>query len=85
VTSITGALGEAASSRGACVVAGLTCGALGRVPPVAGLVEADDRAGRLRLVTNEPSAAGEVVMVNGISSGGAICSMVLRVHRRADA
>jgi hypothetical protein len=66
-------------------VAALTCGAQGRVAPVAGLAKADDCAGRLRLVTNEPSAAGEVVMVNGISSGGAICSMVLRVHRRADA
>jgi 3-oxoacyl-(acyl-carrier-protein) synthase len=83
VTSIKGALGEAASSSAAGIVAALVCGAHGRVPPVAGLATVDDCADRLRLVT-EPTAAGDVVMVNGISSGGAICSMVLRVHRRAD-
>jgi 3-oxoacyl-[acyl-carrier-protein] synthase II len=83
VTSIKGALGEAASSSAAGVVAALVCGAHGQVPPVAGLATVDDCADRLRLVT-EPTAAGDVVMVNGISSGGAICSMVLRVHRRAD-
>ena len=84
VTSIKGALGEAASSSAAGVVAALVCGAQGRVPPVAGLATVDHCAAGLRLVTNEPSTAGDVMMVNGISSGGAICSMVLRVHGRAD-
>jgi 3-oxoacyl-(acyl-carrier-protein) synthase len=81
VTSIKGTLGEAASSSAASVVAALMCGAHGQVPPVAGLTHVDACAVGLRLVTKEPSTTGDVVMVNGISSGGAICSMVLRVHR----
>lgn len=85
VTSIKGALGEAASSSAASVVAALMCGAHGEVPPVAGVAHVDACAAGLRLVKGGAAASGDVVMVNGISSGGAICSMVLRVHRRADA
>jgi 3-oxoacyl-[acyl-carrier-protein] synthase II len=83
VTSIKGALGEAASSSAAAVVAALVCGAGGQVPPIAGLAEVDQCAADLRLVKGVAAPSGDVVMVNGVSSGGAICSMVLRVHRRA--
>ena len=82
VTSIKGALGEAASSSAAGVVAALVCGAHCQVPPVAGLATVDACVVGLRLVKSGAAPSGDVLLVNGISSGGAICSMVLRVHRR---
>ena len=40
VTSVKGALGESGASGAAACVAALLCGGQGKVPPIAGLVEA---------------------------------------------
>ena len=78
VTSIKGAIGEFGASGAAACVAALLCGAVGRVPPIAGLVEIDPAAGRLRLATSGTDAPGPVVLVNSVASGGAAFSVVLR-------
>ena len=49
VTSIKGAIGECGASGAATCVAAVLCGAAGRVPPIAGLRDADPIAGPLRL------------------------------------
>lgn len=83
VTSVKGAVGEAAASSAASLLAAALCGGAGKVPPTAGLSQPDRCAAGLSLVAGAPVAAGGVAIVNGISSGGSICSMVVRVHPRA--
>ena len=83
VTSVKGSVGEAASSGPASVLAALFCGGQGSVGPIAGLNEPDGCATALPLVQDGPAEAGPIAMVNGISSGGAITSLVLRVRPRA--
>jgi 3-oxoacyl-(acyl-carrier-protein) synthase len=81
VTSIKGAIGESGASGAAACVAAVLCGAAGRVPPIAGLREADPIAGPLRLADANLEAPGEVVLVNSVASGGAMVSAVLRIPR----
>src|SRR5207248_9240546 len=49
VTSVKGALGEFGASGSAACAAAFLCGAIGRVPPIAGLVRSDRMAASLRL------------------------------------
>lgn len=79
VTSIKGAIGECGASGAAACVAAVLCGAAGRVPPIAGLRDADPIAQSLRLADANVEAPGEVVLVNSVASGGAVVSAVLRV------
>jgi 3-oxoacyl-[acyl-carrier-protein] synthase II len=79
VTSIKGAIGECGASGAAACVAALLCGGAGRVPPIAGLREADPVAGPLRLADTSQEAPGEIVLVNSVASGGAVVSAVLRI------
>jgi 3-oxoacyl-(acyl-carrier-protein) synthase len=83
VTSVKGALGEAASSSAAAVVAAVLCGGAAQAPPTAGLTDPDRCTAPLRLVHGRATPAGPVALINGISSGGAICSLVLRALPRA--
>jgi len=81
ITSIKGALGESGASGAAACVAAVLCGAVGRVPPIAGLREPDPDARALRLAMTAADAPGEIALVNGVASGGALFSVVLRIVR----
>ena len=81
VTSIKSALGEFGASGSAACAAALLCGEVGRVPPIAGLAEADAAAEGLRLSASAVAAPGPIVLVNSFASGGALFSTVLRVGR----
>ena len=78
VTSIKGALGECGASGAAACVAAVLCGVAGRVPPIAGLRDADLITRSLRLASANTETPGEIVLVNSVASGGAIVSAVLR-------
>ena len=81
VTSIKGAIGESSASGAASCVAAVLCGAVGRVPPIALLNEADEAALPLNLARGAIEAPGGIVLVNSVASGGALYSVVLRVPR----
>jgi 3-oxoacyl-(acyl-carrier-protein) synthase len=82
VTSIKGAIGESGASSAAACVAAVLCGAAGRVPPIAGLTEADPITRSLRLAGAAVAAPGEIVLVNAVASGGAVTSAVLHIPAR---
>ena len=82
VTSIKGAIGECGASGAAACVAAVLCGAVGRVPPLAGLRDADPITRPLRLASTNMEAPGGIVLVNSVASGGAIVSAVLRIPTR---
>ena len=81
VTAIKGAIGEFGAAGSAACAAALLCGAVGRVPPIAGLGVPDTSAASLRLAREAVDAPGPVVLVNSFASGGALFSVVLRVTR----
>jgi len=83
VTSIKGAIGECGASGAAACVAAVLCGAAGRVPPIAGLRDADPITRPLRLANTHPQAPGWIVLVNSVASGGAVVSAVLRIPSKA--
>jgi 3-oxoacyl-[acyl-carrier-protein] synthase II len=82
VTSIKGAIGEGGLTGSAGCAAALLCGGVGRVPPIAGLVEPDRAAASLRLAREAVDAPGPIALVNGFASGGALFCAVLRVATR---
>jgi 3-oxoacyl-[acyl-carrier-protein] synthase II len=82
VTSIKGAIGECGASSAAACVAAILCGAAGFVPPIAGLEQVDAAASTLNIASAAVQTPGEIVLVNSIASGGALCSVVLRVPRQ---
>lgn len=82
VTSVKGAIGECGATGAASCVAALICGAVGLVPPVAGFEECDAAASALRIARTASQVPGEIVLVNAVASGGALCSVVLRVPRQ---
>ena len=77
VTTIKGAIGESGAASAASCVAAIVCGK--RVPAVHGLAEPAPSAARLHLASGTDSVAGSHVMVNGIASGGALFSVVMRI------
>ena len=79
VTSIKGAIGEFGAAGAASAVAALLCGAIGQVPPIAGLADPDERCQPLQLATAATPAPGPHVLVNAFASGGALFSVLLRV------
>jgi 3-oxoacyl-[acyl-carrier-protein] synthase II len=79
VTSIKGAIGEFGASGSAACVAAVLCGALQKVPPIAGLTEPDEVAAGLRLATAAVPAPGPTVLVNSVASGGSLFSAVIRI------
>jgi 3-oxoacyl-[acyl-carrier-protein] synthase II len=79
VTSIKGAIGEAGIAGAAACAAAFLCGAAGKVPPIAGLVDPDPAARALRLARDPTDAPGPIALVNSFASGGALFSVVLRV------
>ena len=79
MTSIKSAIGECGAASAAAPVAAVLCGAAGRVPPIAGLQEPDPITGPLRLASTNMAAPGEIVLVNGVASGGALVSAVMRI------
>ena len=81
VTSIKGAIGESSASSAASCAAAVLCGAVGRVPPIAGLNDADEAASTLNLARGVVDAPGDIVLVNSVASGGALYSVVLQVPR----
>jgi 3-oxoacyl-(acyl-carrier-protein) synthase len=80
ITSIKGAIGETGVSSAASCAAAFLCGRQGRVPPIAGLVEADRAADGLNLARETTAAPGPIALVNGFASGGTLCSIVIRVR-----
>jgi len=83
VTAIKGAIGECGAASAAACVAAVACGALGRVPPIAGLHGVDPVAAPLDPAATAKDAPGGIALVNAIASGGALFSLVLRIHRQA--
>jgi len=81
VTSIKGAIGEAGTSASGAIAAAVLCGALGRVPPIAGLAEPDAGVASLRVALEAADTGGPIALVNSIGSGGALFAAVLRVAR----
>jgi 3-oxoacyl-(acyl-carrier-protein) synthase len=79
VTSIKGALGESGTSGSAACAAAFLCGAVGHVPPIAGLAEPCAEARELRLARGRTRAEGPVALINSFASGGALFSVVLRI------
>jgi 3-oxoacyl-[acyl-carrier-protein] synthase II len=80
VTSVKGALGEFGAAGGAACAAALLCGRVGRVPPIAGLDQADAATDGLRIARDAVDAPGPIVLVNSVASGGALFSAVLKVR-----
>ena len=80
VTSIKGAVGESGAASAAACAAACLCGRTGQVPPVTGLARPSQAASRLQLVRNASRAPGDLVLINGIASGGALLAMLLRVE-----
>jgi 3-oxoacyl-[acyl-carrier-protein] synthase II len=81
VTSIKGAIGEGGVAGALSCAAALLCGRQGRVPPIAGLAEPDAATAGLNLAREATDAPGPIAVVNGVASGGALCTLVLRVSR----
>ena len=79
VTAIKGAIGESGAASAASVIAAVACGVSGRIPPIAGLRAATAEASALRLATAARESSAGVALVNGIASGGALFSVVLRL------
>ena len=80
-----GALGEFGASGSAACAAAFLCGALGRVPPIAGLTLPDASTARLRIAREAVDTPGPIALVNSFASGGALFSVVLRVAERRGA
>ncbi len=80
VTSVKGALGEFGAAGSAACAAAFLCGRVGRVPPIAGLIEPDSATATLRLASSVVDAPGPIVLVNSVASGGALFSAVLKVR-----
>jgi 3-oxoacyl-[acyl-carrier-protein] synthase II len=79
VTSIKGAIGESgASGAGACVAAVL-CGALWEAPPIHGIDQIAPRAAGLNIAVTRPRLATPYALINSVSSGGSVFSIVMRV------
>lgn len=79
VTSVKGSIGECGAAGAASCAAALLCAELGQVPPVAGLLAADDCAATLNLARAATPWPGPNVLVNSIGSGGSLVSVVMRV------
>lgn len=78
VTSIKGAIGESGVGGAASVLSAVLCGAVGAIPPIAGLSVPDRAAAALRLATSTILAPARVALVNSFASGGTLVSLVLR-------
>jgi 3-oxoacyl-[acyl-carrier-protein] synthase II len=83
VTSVKGAIGESGAAGAAACAAAFLCGRIGRVPPIAGLVDPDPATAPLRLAREAVDAPGPIALVNSFASGGALFSAVLRVEHSA--
>jgi 3-oxoacyl-[acyl-carrier-protein] synthase II len=79
ITSIKGALGEFGASGAAACAAAVVCGEAGLVPPIVGLEVPENEARTLALAQTAVPLRRPIVLVNSFASGGATCSVVLRV------
>jgi 3-oxoacyl-[acyl-carrier-protein] synthase II len=82
VTGVKGSIGEAASSGAGALMAAVLCGGAMLAPPTAGLANPDPCAAGLSLVRGRSTKAGPVALINGISSGGSIGTLVVRATPR---
>ena len=83
VTAIKGAIGESGAASAAGCVAAVACGLVGRIPPIAGLRTAAPETASLRLAAATSEGPARIALVNGVASGGALFSVVLRIPTRA--
>jgi 3-oxoacyl-[acyl-carrier-protein] synthase II len=83
ITSMKGALGEFGASGPAACAAAVVCGEAGLVPPIAGLQMPCDEARTLALARSAVPLRRPIVLVNSFASGGATCSVALRVGKRS--
>ena len=82
VTSIKGAIGEFGAGGAASAVAALLCGAIGQVPPIAGLADPDEHYRHpLRLATAATPAPGPHVLVNCVREWGCAVQRPAPRHR----
>lgn len=79
VTSIKGAIGESGCGGSAACAAALLCGAIGKVPPIAGLSVPAPFASGLRLASEAMDMPTPIALVNSFASGGALFSVVVEV------
>jgi len=85
VTSIKGAIGESGSAGSASCAAAFLCGAMGKVPPIAGLGSPSASAAGLRLARQATAMTTPIALVNSFASGGALFSVVLHVAGGSEA
>ena len=83
VTSVKGALGECSASGAASCATALLCANVGMLPPIAGLNQPNGTGISLNLIRTAIPLPGPVLLVNSISSGGSLVSLVLRVAHPA--
>jgi 3-oxoacyl-[acyl-carrier-protein] synthase II len=82
VTSVKGAIGESGAAGSGSCAAALLCGAVGRVPPIAGFAGAGGgRPSLLTLARCAMDAPGPIALVNSFASGGALFSVVVEAAR----
>jgi 3-oxoacyl-[acyl-carrier-protein] synthase II len=79
VTSIKGAIGESGCGGSAACAAALLCGAIGKVPPIAGLRWPVPTASGLRLAREAMDMPTPIALINSFASGGALFSVVVDV------
>jgi 3-oxoacyl-(acyl-carrier-protein) synthase len=80
VTAVKGALGESGASTSASIAAAILCGQRGIVPPVAGLRHVDPACAHLPFATSAVPLRGPIALLNGVASGGALATAILRVN-----
>ena len=79
VTSIKGAIGESGCGGSAACAAAFLCGAIGKVPPIAGLESPSSTASGLRLARTVMDMPTPIALINSFASGGALFSVVVEV------
>jgi 3-oxoacyl-[acyl-carrier-protein] synthase II len=79
VTSIKGAIGESGCAGTASCAAAFLCGAIGKVPPIAGLGTPSPAGSALRLASGAMDLPAPIVLVNSFASGGALFSVIIEV------
>lgn len=82
VTAVKGALGECGATSAASCAAAFLCGAVGGVPPIAGLHEFDPAFAHLDAATARRPLPGPIALINSVGSGGSVVCVVLRIEPR---
>ena len=81
VTSIKGTIGESGATGAAACIAAVLCGAVQEVPPISGIDNVAPGAAELNIAKTRCRLHSPFALINSVSSGGALFSVVLRVQQ----